>query len=127
MSSHRVLLICSRHLFGEGVERILRGSDEVELIGPWSLHEDVCGRIGEILPNVVVVADEDVRHEESLRLVTALMEQFPELPVIRAKLSENVVRVFSAHLLPARGTDLLETICNLPIVSVGKSSNERSE
>jgi DNA-binding NarL/FixJ family response regulator len=128
MPSHRVMLICSRHLFGESMETILRAADGVELIGPWDMNEDVCARIGEVQPDVVVVvADEDIRGEESTRLTAAIIEQYPELPVIRANLSENVVRIFSTHILPARGTDLLETIRNLPIVSVGKSSNERSE
>jgi hypothetical protein len=62
---------------------------------------------------------------ESARLITAIVEQYPELPVIRANLDENVVRVFSTRLLPARGADLLETIRNLPAVPAGKLSATR--
>ncbi len=119
------MLVCSRHLFGESIENLLRGADEVELIGPWDLNEDVCARIGEFRPNVIVIADKDTRGEESARLITAIVEQYPELPVIRANLDENVVRVFSTRLLPARGADLLETIRNLPAVPAGKLSATR--
>ncbi|MCC6499988.1 MAG: hypothetical protein IT313_06940 [Anaerolineales bacterium] len=126
MSSRRVMLICSQHLFGESMERVLRGAEDVELMGPWDLNEDICARIMEVQPNVVVVADEDARGEESARLTTTIIEQYPELPVIRTNLSENVARVFSTHLLPARGADLLETIRKLPVVSeAGSKSDER--
>ncbi len=124
--AHRVVLICSNRLFGESMERVLRAG-EVELIGPWDLSEDICARIGEVQPNVVVVADEDARGEESVRLTTAIMEQYPELPVIRTGLTENVVRVHSTYILPARGADLLETIRNLPVTPVGKPSDKRSK
>jgi len=124
--AHRVVLICSNRLFGESMERVLRAG-EVELIGPWDLSEDICARIGEVQPNVVVVADEDARGEESARLTTAIMEQYPELPVIRTGLTENVVRVHSTYILPARGADLLETIRNLPVTPVGKPSDKRSK
>ncbi|WKZ42679.1 MAG: hypothetical protein QY302_11315 [Anaerolineales bacterium] len=108
------------------MERVLRAG-EVELIGPWDLSEDICARIGEVQPNVVVVADEDARGEESARLTTAIMEQYPELPVVRTGLTENVVRVHSTYILPARGADLLETIRNLPVTPVGKPSDKRSK
>lgn len=124
--AHRVVLICSNRLFGESMERVLRAG-EVELIGPWDLSEDICARIGEVQPNVVVVADEDARGEESARLTTAIMEQYPELPVVRTGLTENVVRVHSTYILPARGADLLETIRNLPVTPVGKPSDKRSK
>jgi len=128
MPNHRVLLIGSQHLFSESMERILRDADDVELIGPWDMGEDVCARIRDVQPHVVVIADVDVRGEESARFTTAIIEQYPGLPIIRANLSENVVRVFSTHLLPARGADLLETIRNMPAASeAGSPSNERSE
>lgn len=128
MPKHRVLLVCSQHLFGESLETILRAAEDVELIGPWDLGEDVCQRIAEVHPSAVIVANENPQNDEIAYLTSTIIEQYPELSVIRAGLTENVVRVFSTHLLPARGTDLLETIRNLPVASeMGNPSNERSE
>ena len=127
MPQHRVLLICSQHLFGESMEKILRAEADVELVGPWGWGEDICQRITEANPDVVLIADEDSRSEAAATLTSAIMEKNPNLPIIRAGLTENVVRVHSTHVMPASGADLLETIRNLPIVSVDKSSNERSE
>lgn len=128
MPNHRVLLVCSQHLFGAGMETILRAEADLELIGPWDLGEDVCSRITEASPSAVLIVDDDSQGEASARLTSALMKAHPKLPIIRAGLTENVVRVYSTHILPARGSDLLETIRNLPAASeAGDPSNERSE
>ncbi len=128
MPKRRVLLVCSQNLFGESVETILRAESEVEVIGPWDLEEEVCSKIAEASPSVVLIVDEDLQSEASARLTSAIMEAYPKLPIIRAGLTENIVRVHSTHILPARGTDLLETIRNLPVASgVEDPSDERSD
>lgn len=124
MAKQRVLLVCSEHLFSESVERILRAAEEVELIGPWEAREDIRSRIPAADPGVVVIVDEDSQDEEAVLLTASILEKYPELPVIRASLTENIFRVFSTHSHPARGNDLLETIRNLP--KAGKSL-EREE
>ncbi len=123
MPQHRVLLICSQHLFGESMEKILRAEADVDLIGPWSLGEDVLEWIAGVHPDVIVLADMDPQSESLTYLTSAIIEKYPDISVIRAGVTENVVHVHSTHILPARGADLLETIRNLP---AHKSSNERS-
>ncbi len=111
MSKPRILLISSHHLFGESMEMVLRGEKEMELLGPWNLgDQDICQRLAEAKPSVVVIADEDLQSESATELTKSILEQYPELSVIRTGLSENVFRLFSTHTLPARGADLLETI-----------------
>ncbi|MBL8076906.1 MAG: hypothetical protein JNM55_03005 [Anaerolineales bacterium] len=111
MSKHRVLLISSQHLFGESMEMILRAEKDIELVGPWNLGEqDICRRVLEVKPSVVVIADEDSQSEIAAELSKSIIEQNSELSVIRAGLSENVFRIVSTHTLPARGDNLLETI-----------------
>jgi chemotaxis response regulator CheB len=125
MEKRRVLLVCSQHLFGESLEKVLSTAEDVELIGPWEPEGDVCGRIGQAHPNVVVVADENPQRDEITHLTTAIIERFPELSVIRVGLTEKVGRVFSTHLLPARGTDLLDTIRRLPAWEQMKSEEAK--
>ena len=111
MSNPRVLLISSQHLFGESMETILRAEKEVELIGPWTLgDQDICERLIEVSPSVIVIADENLQSEVAAGLTKTIIEQHPEISVIRTALNENVFRIFSTHTLPARGEDLLESI-----------------
>jgi chemotaxis response regulator CheB len=114
MEKRRVLLICSQNLFGESLEAVLRAADDVELLGPWDMQECICERIAQSHPHVVIIADENTQSIASIHLTTAILEQFPHLSVMCAGLSENVVRVFLTHLLPARGADLLGAIRSLP-------------
>ena len=93
------------------MEMILRAETDMELIGPWDLNEqEVCGRLQEVQPSVVVIADEDLQSEATTELTRSIIEKYPEISVIRTALNENVFRIFSTHTLPARGADLLDTI-----------------
>ncbi len=114
MEKRRVLLICSQDLFGESLETVLRAAEDLELIGPWNMNDPICERIAEFQPHVVIIADENAQSEAATHLTTAIIEQYPDLSVVRVRLSENVFRVFSAHLLPARGPELLEAVRGLP-------------
>jgi DNA-binding NarL/FixJ family response regulator len=114
MEKRRVLLISTQNLFGESLEAVLRAAEDVELIGPWDMKESICERIAQSQPHVVIIADENAQSIASIHLITAILEQFPYLSVMCAGLSENVVRVFLTHLLPARGADLLGAIRSVP-------------
>ncbi len=110
MEKRRVLLVCSQDLFGEGVERVLRLAQDIDLIGPCDLKDCDSARILKAHPDVVVIADEMPHSDAITHLMTTVIEQCPDVPVIWAGLTENVVRVFCTHLLPARGSALLESI-----------------
>lgn len=111
MSKPRILLLSSQHLFGESMEIILRTEQDMELIGPWNLDEPgICQRLPDAHPSVIVIADESLHSETAAELTKTIIEQYPELSVIRTALNENVFRIFLTYTLPARGADLLETI-----------------
>lgn len=111
MSKPRILLLSSQHLFGESMEMILRTEQDMELIGPWNLDEPgICQRLVSVQPSVVVIADESLHSDAAVELTKSIIEQHPELSVIRTGLSDNVFRIFSTHTVPARGADLLETV-----------------
>jgi DNA-binding NarL/FixJ family response regulator len=93
------------------METILRAEKTVELIGPWSLGDQgICERLIEASPSVIVIADENLQNEVAADLTKTIIEQHPEISVIRTALNENVFRIFSTYTLPARGEDLLESI-----------------
>jgi hypothetical protein len=78
MSKPRVLLISSQQLFSESIEMVLRAEKEVDLIGPWNLGDrDICERLAEISPSVIVIADENLQSEIAAELTIAL----PKTPI----------------------------------------------
>ena len=89
----------------------MRAGKEMELIGPWNLDDqDICERLVEASPSVIVIADENLPSNIAAELTKTIIEQHPEISVIRTALNENIFRIFSTHTLPARGDNLLETI-----------------
>jgi len=115
MPNRNVLLVCSQHLFGESLESLLLKAGDLDLIGPWNLNEDICDRMTNLKLNVVVIADEDPNSEEIVKLTNTVMLRYPDLPVIRTGLTHNMFYVVETHALPARGSDLIETIRGLPV------------
>ena len=111
MKKQRVLLVCSHHLFGESVENVLRQAADVELLEPLDLmQQDICLRLPVLRPDAVVIVEE-LPDTPAVSLLTAgILQQFPNLPVFRADLSENIFHVFAAHTLPARSSDLVEAL-----------------
>ncbi len=91
----------------------MRTEKDIELIGSWKLGDmDICERLLEAKPSIVVIADENLQSENAAELTKSIIERYSELSVIRTGLSENVFRIVSTHTLPARGDNLLETIRN---------------
>ncbi len=110
MQKQRVLLVCSQHLFGESLDAVLRAAQDMEILGPWEINEEVCQRLETVSPDVVVIASENPHNRPVTRLIASIIERYPELSVIRAGLTDKTLRVFSTHSLPARGADLVEAI-----------------
>ena len=115
LEKRRVLLVCSQHLFGQGLETILRRVEGMKLLGPIELFpEDFNARLLELRPDAVIMVDEGEHSLSTSLLTVAILQQFPSLPVISAGLEQNTFRVYSAHTLPARSSDLVKAILNLP-------------
>jgi DNA-binding NarL/FixJ family response regulator len=117
MPKRRVLLVCSQHLFGESLEVLLRKAVDLDLIGPWEMNEDICDRLTDLDLDVVVIADEDPNGRGVVAFTNTVMHRYPDLPVIRTGLTQNIFYIVETHALPARGSDLLETIRGLPVAS----------
>jgi hypothetical protein len=126
MEKRRVLLICSQHLLGESMEQVLRCVEDMQLIGPWEANEQVAACIPEVRPDVVVIV-EGGENDPAASLTASLMETYPELPVIRAGLTENSFRIFSTHLLPARPGDLVQAILSLPAWEPRQAGNQSTK
>lgn len=113
MSKHRIMLVCSRQLLGESIEEILSIQADMDLIETCGLDDNVHQRIIESCPDVVVLANVDPQSDQMTRLTSEIIERYSEISVIRVSLTENVIRVFSTHLRPARRDDFLDAIRDL--------------
>lgn len=113
MEKRRVMLFCARHLLGESLQNLLGAMEHVDLIGPYVLSPSNIGRIEQVTPDVVLIAEDDDQFEGGSALTTEILERFPNLPVLHSTLTRNVVKVYTSRELPARSADLAEVIRSL--------------
>ncbi|MDD5466375.1 MAG: hypothetical protein PHS96_01075 [Anaerolineales bacterium] len=106
----RVLLLYTRHLLGESLEKLLRDQRDIHLLGPWVLDAQAFSRVASQQPDLVLIAEDEAVPEQVARLTAQILETYPNLPVIHSTLTRNVVRIYTSQELPARSADLIEAI-----------------
>lgn len=111
----RVLLISGEDLFGESLENMLHDLEDVTLLGPIAMEEDVLAHIDQERPDIVLVAKGKQDLDQGSALTAQIIERHPHLPVIRSALSDSAVRVYTSQEFPARTSELVQAIRGLPI------------
>ena len=115
MLKRRVLLLRVPSLLAEGVERLLRQMEEVELIGPWDLTNQPMAHLSDAVPDIVVIAEEDPGATDTGHLINRILEQHPDLPIVRISVQQSTIRLYTSRALPARTTELVDLIRSLPL------------
>jgi len=111
----RVLLLCTEPLLGDGLTAILRGLEDVELVGPLELDERAARRVRRIEPDVVLIAE--AGGTAAAPGMDGLLAQWPDVPVIRVGLREDTIHLSTSWTLPARRRELIAAIRRLPVRS----------
>jgi chemotaxis response regulator CheB len=121
VDKRRVLLLCAslegthpQLLLGEALENVLSKVEDVELVGTWALDDQALARLAQGLPDILLIAEEEAG-EQATSLTAQVLERYPDLPVVRVGLLQNVVRLYTSRTLPARSADLIEAIRSLPV------------
>lgn len=113
MGKIRVLLLVVQPLLGESLENILQKLDDVDLIiQPVETDHLFNGWIENKL-DIVLVAEEASPYART-SITTRVLEQYPDLPVLRVGLEQNLLRIFTSRTLPARSAELLDILRGLP-------------
>jgi hypothetical protein len=114
MDKRRVALLCAKQLLGESLEHLLRGMPDVELLGPWRLESRVLRRLEAGKPEIILLAVSGDAPHHGAQLIGCILEQFPDVPLLQVNIDSNVVRLYSAQILPARSQALFDLIRSLP-------------
>ena len=110
MRRRRVALFCARQLLCESLQHTLESDPEIELQGPWAVDDQALERLSPPLPDVVLIAEPLEKAEKVVGVTARILESFPELPVIRVTLENNLMRFYSAQTVPASSNDLITLI-----------------
>jgi hypothetical protein len=110
MEKWRMAILYDQRLPGESLAHIL----EKELLLDISLvavnDPDMINKLGSSLPNLLMIVEEEDPNEQASLLFAKILDDFPSLPLIRIKLSQQILQIYTTHTIPARSPDLLEAI-----------------
>ena len=116
--------MCVHPLLGEGLEAILGGLTDVELVGPLTPEVEWQDQLPRDAPDVVFIAGDDRQMPDAAPLTTQILDRYPDVPVIRVGLEQNAVRLYTSRTLPARSADLIGVIRSLPVPRKGALPSE---
>ncbi len=118
MSISRVFILASRPLFAEGVQSILSGQPDMEVVGVADATPDAFAQVQTNTPDVVII---EARGEKQSRLVGQVLESIPNVKVVGLSLEDNRIHTYYQQSKQGqRVEDLLEAIRE-PVSLQGRS------
>ena len=108
MNPSHVFILASRPLFAQGVQSLLSGQPDIQVVGVATVGPDVFARVQAAAPDVVII---EAAGEEQGRLVAQVLESIPGAKVIGLTLEDNRIQTYYQQMKQGRRVeDLLEAI-----------------
>lgn len=125
MEKRQVLLIRLQPLLGEGLQRIFQAIEEIELIclDCTDLQTiDLC--LTDLHPVMVLLAGEK-EDDQSTHLISHLLRQYENIPVVWVELETTLLRLYTSHSLTANSAELIQTLREQHIQSLDIEISEK--
>lgn len=107
---HRVFVV-GDSLFAESVADLLGHSPAVMVVGVAATTQAALAQLSVCLPDIILILSSDEHAEVDLG---PLLSRHPDLPILRADLNVNDLRLIRSQRVEARMADLLAAIQALP-------------
>ncbi len=101
---------------------------DVQICGLWNATPSALNAIAESQPDAILMVEATAHEPQTSRLISSILESFPQLPVIRITLEKNTFQVYRSYLSPARSETLAAILRNLaPVGWTEAPSSTQSE
>lgn len=107
----RKVFIVGDSLFAETVAQLMDRHPGVALAGMAVDMDAALARLPDCEPDLIIVVPSGGRGEFNL---DPLLDQYPDLPIVRADLTANDLRIIRSQRLEARTADLITAIQSFP-------------
>ncbi|MGD2143814.1 MAG: hypothetical protein PVF54_04985, partial [Anaerolineae bacterium] len=108
MRSRCVFILATQALFAQGVESLLSGQSDIEVVGAAVIGPGVFDELAKARPDVIII---EAGGEEQGRLVTKSLARAPSAKVIGLTPDDNRISIYYQQLKESRRVDdLLEEI-----------------
>jgi DNA-binding NarL/FixJ family response regulator len=102
MGKTRVLIVDDHRIVREGIEKILSGENDIELIGSVSSGKDVLNFLNENRPDILI-ADLSMPDMSGIELTAKISDLFPDIKVLILSMFNNEDYIVSAIQAGAKG------------------------
>ena len=108
---HRRIFLLGSSLLTAGLARLLGKTPEIEVVGNATTAEEALPlMIGQLIDALVVMGTDD---QTTVRFCP-ILAAYPDLPVIRADISQNTMQLITSQAIQADTESLLATLIALP-------------
>jgi len=112
MNRSRVFILASQPLFAQGVQSLISGRSDIEVVGVAAVGPDMFAQAQAAAPGVVII---EARGQEQSRMVAQMLEALPGAKVIGLTLEDNRIHTYYQQMKQGRRVeDLLEAIREPP-------------
>lgn len=108
---HRKIFILGNSLLTAGLARLLGKTPGIEVVGDAATAEEALPLVqGQLIDALVVMGTDD----QTTVSFCPILAVYPDLPVIRADISQNAIQLITSQNIEADPDALLATIAALP-------------
>jgi DNA-binding NarL/FixJ family response regulator len=108
---HRRIFILGSSLLTAGLGRLLGKTPGIEVVGNASSADEALPLMnGQVIDALLVMGTDD----QTTMRICPILAKYPDLPVIRADISQNVIQLITSQNIEADPESLLATIAGLP-------------
>lgn len=110
MEKWRMTILYDQRLAGESLVHILEKELCLEVC-LFSLEDpDIFVKLETSKPDLLMIVEEEAPCAQVVLLTAQILEAYPSLPLVRIKLSQHILHLYTTHTIPARSPDLIEAI-----------------
>jgi hypothetical protein len=102
MPTRRVFILASQPLFAQGVQSLLSGRSDIEVVGAAVIGPDVFERVSQTHPDVVII---ESGGEEQSRLVTKSLASASDAKIIGLTPDDNRISIYYQQMRESRRVD----------------------
>jgi hypothetical protein len=110
MEKWRMTILYDQRLAGESLAHILE-KELYLVVCLFSLEDpDILVKLETSKPDLLMIVEEEAPCAQAVLLTAQILEAYPSLPLVRIKLSQHILHLYTSHAIPARSPDLIEAI-----------------
>jgi hypothetical protein len=123
MEKQRMAILYDQHLPGESLAYILEKELDLDVCLYSVMDPEVMFKLKSAPLDLLMIVEEESPCDKAVLLSAQILETFPSLPLIRIKLAQHILQLYTTQSFPARSPDLIDAIRRTLMEYTGKAGS----